>query len=366
MKASHPFWMVLAWAALDGLSLSYGQPANDLFAYRAPLSGSHATASANSVGATREPGEPYHAGNRGGASLWWTWTAPFSGFVAISTAGSSIDTVLGIYSGTSVASLTWVASNDDENYDWDIYTSFAYFDVVAQATYEIAVDGYAGESGPVELHLDLEPFPPAPAWSLPDPAGTLLHSTNFAGQVILLDFWATWCGPCKAELPDLVSLQNQYGGDGLVIIGASIDATAQAVTTFMATNAIRPNYPILMSTFAFEEAYAGIDAVPTTFVIDRHNFVRKRFVGVQPRSTFEKALIPLLYGETRVRPARSEGELVLRWPTQAQSFTLEFAADLTNAAWTSWPTLPTVVDGTNTVTIPTADAPNYFRLRMPY
>src|SRR6266478_5530064 len=99
--------------------LSYGAsalataPPNDAFANRITLSGAPITITASNVGATIEPGEPQHAGELGGRSVWWTWTAPSTGTFAISTAGSGFDTLLGVYLGSSVTNLKEVASNDD-------------------------------------------------------------------------------------------------------------------------------------------------------------------------------------------------------------------------------------------------------------
>src|SRR5438094_1117953 len=88
-------------------------PANDYFASGIVTSGLTTTVTGSNVGATKETGEPYHAGNIGGKSVWWMWTAPSAVSVTINTSGSSFDTLLAVYTGASVSSLTTVASNDD-------------------------------------------------------------------------------------------------------------------------------------------------------------------------------------------------------------------------------------------------------------
>jgi hypothetical protein len=126
---------------------------NANFSNRTSLSGNSVSATGNSAGAGKEIGEPSHAGDAGGHSLWWTWTAPSPGTLTIDTFGSDFDTLLAIYTGTSVPALTPVASNDDFNGA----TSRVSFAVVGGATYQIAVDGYRGDTGNVQLRLAFQP-----------------------------------------------------------------------------------------------------------------------------------------------------------------------------------------------------------------
>ncbi|MFM8763722.1 MAG: hypothetical protein ACKOEZ_02640, partial [Spartobacteria bacterium] len=127
---------------------SQSRPANDDFAKAIALAGSSANGTANSSGASAESGEPLHNGNPAAKSIWWTWTATQSGPVRISTAGSAFDTVLAVYTGTSIYSLFEVASNDDAS---GSPQGAVEFDAVSGTTYRIAVDGYEGNSGTVAL-----------------------------------------------------------------------------------------------------------------------------------------------------------------------------------------------------------------------
>jgi hypothetical protein len=124
-------------------------PANDLFANAQDLSGSSGSVTGTSVNATREAGEPNHAGIPGGRSIWYRWRAPATRTVTFETVGSGFDTLLAAYRGTSVAALTRLAGNDDVGSG--IYQSRIKFSVTSGTTYLLAVDGYYGASGPVSL-----------------------------------------------------------------------------------------------------------------------------------------------------------------------------------------------------------------------
>ncbi len=134
-------------------------PANDSFAAAAALTGTAARWSGTNVGATREAGEPAHAGNSGGASVWLTWTAPASQTIRLNTRGSTFDTTLGVYTGSTVSALTAIASNDD---DWArrTRTSALSFSAIAGTTYFFAIDGYNGLTGNILFSLAaISPLP---------------------------------------------------------------------------------------------------------------------------------------------------------------------------------------------------------------
>jgi subtilisin len=145
--------------------------ANDNFATARELTGS-ATNGSNQ-GATKEPGEPNHAGDDGGKSVWYRWTPQTSGTTTIDTAGSSFDTLLGVYTGSAVDGLTEVASNDDEDRANNVLTSKVSFDATAGTTYRIAVDGFndgtGADAGNITVHLAGDTTPPNV--SLTSPAG---------------------------------------------------------------------------------------------------------------------------------------------------------------------------------------------------
>jgi len=126
----------------------FSRPSNDNFTNRLTLQGSTVSTNRSNAQATRELGEPLHAQKFGDTSVWFTWTAPTEGAVRFSTEGSSFDTLLGVYSGTTLSNLTEVANSDA------IFTSAVTIDVQACEVYQIAVDGYDGEAGQISLHIE--------------------------------------------------------------------------------------------------------------------------------------------------------------------------------------------------------------------
>jgi len=127
----------------------YINPLNDLFANAAELTGIGGVETASNLFGTKEPGEPRHAGNEGGHSLWYRWQAPYSGDLTLSTEGSDFDTLLGLYIGASVTNLVEMASNDDAFPQ--IEYSLLLARVLANQVYYIAVDGLGGDAGEIAL-----------------------------------------------------------------------------------------------------------------------------------------------------------------------------------------------------------------------
>jgi peroxiredoxin len=133
----------------------------------------------------------------------------------------------------------------------------------------------------------------APAFELADLNGEKVSSSTLTGKVVILDFWATWCPPCKAEVPHFVALQEKYGSQGLAIVGLSLDAGGAADVAPFAKE-YKVNYTMLVGADDVAKAYGGINSIPTTFVIDRQGKIVKRFVGFIAPEVFEETIAPLL------------------------------------------------------------------------
>ena len=140
--------------ALDFVSEPIFRPPNDDFINRLTLAGSSVMTQASNAFATREPGEPLHAGTTGDASVWWSWTAPTTGPVTITTEGSTVDTLLAVYGGTILPSLTELGSNDDVDLANGVLTSAVTMVATAGQTLQIAVDGFGGDFGEITLRIE--------------------------------------------------------------------------------------------------------------------------------------------------------------------------------------------------------------------
>jgi peroxiredoxin len=137
------------------------------------------------------------------------------------------------------------------------------------------------------------PMMPAPSWTLQNADGQTIHSSDFKGKVVILDFWATWCPPCKAEIPGFIALQKEYGKNGLAVIGVSVDEGGAAVVKEFAQK-IGMNYTVVLADDKTTQAFGSIEAIPTTFIIDREGRIVTKHLGFTEKDEFEKELKPLL------------------------------------------------------------------------
>lgn len=136
-------------------------------------------------------------------------------------------------------------------------------------------------------------YPIAPNFELQGSDGKTVRLSDFKGKVVILDFWATWCAPCRMEIPGYVDLYKKYNDKGLEIIGVSLDRDGWTpVKPFM--DSYKINYPIVMGNMQVVQAYGGINSIPTTFIINRKGEVVERKIGAREIDYFEQILANLL------------------------------------------------------------------------
>jgi peroxiredoxin len=133
---------------------------------------------------------------------------------------------------------------------------------------------------------------PAPDFILPQLDRHDLRLSSYRGKVVLLDFWATWCDPCREEIPHLVELQQKYASSGLQIIGISMDDSPDPVRPF--AEQFHMNYPVVMGTAQTGALYGGILGLPITFLIDRDGRIYAKHIGATSAEVFEKEIKTLL------------------------------------------------------------------------
>ena len=133
----------------------------------------------------------------------------------------------------------------------------------------------------------------APEFTLLDINGNKVNLSDFKGKVVILDFWATWCPPCIAEIPHFIELYDEYKNRGLEVIGISVDWNGQRVVPpFAEEKGI--NYILLLGDDEVTDLYGGIISIPTTFILDRKGGIRKRYMGYRDKEVFERDIKELL------------------------------------------------------------------------
>jgi thiol-disulfide isomerase/thioredoxin len=133
---------------------------------------------------------------------------------------------------------------------------------------------------------------PAPDFSLTSTDDKNIKLSDYRGKVVIVDFWATWCPPCRRGIPDLIEIQKEYGKD-VVVIGISVDTdTKGEVVPFVKQMGI--NYPIAYANAGVVQSYGGIESIPTSFVIDKNGNVADTHIGLVPKSEITNVINKLL------------------------------------------------------------------------
>lgn len=153
--------------------------------------------------------------------------------------------------------------------------------------------GLAGLVLPVAGQQTTSPPAPAPVFELKDLKGRTVRLSDYKGNVVLLNFWATWCAPCRAEMPDLIKLQTQYQPKGLQVVGVTYPDYSRAGVRRIVQR-LKLNYPILSGTRTLAALYGVGEVLPTTIVIDREGRIHARILGILEPDEFEQIVKPLL------------------------------------------------------------------------
>jgi cytochrome c biogenesis protein CcmG/thiol:disulfide interchange protein DsbE len=143
----------------------------------------------------------------------------------------------------------------------------------------------------------------APDFELKDINGQMVKLSDFKGKAVMIDFWATWCGPCQIEIPWFMDFERKYKDAGLVVIGVAMDDDGwKAVKPFV--EQMKMNYRVVLGNDHTADLYGGIEALPTTVLIDRDGKVASMHVGLAGKKEFEDAIEKLLQTAAQTHTAR--------------------------------------------------------------
>lgn len=150
----------------------------------------------------------------------------------------------------------------------------------------------------------------APDFELKDINGKMVKLSDFRGKAVVLNFWATWCPPCKTEIPWFEDLQNRYGSQGLAVVGVALDDSSESDIAEFAKE-MKMNYPVLLGKEETSDLYGGVDALPTTFYIDRNGKIITTVPGLADRKEIEDNIIKALNSKieaasNRIQPSSKQ------------------------------------------------------------
>jgi thiol-disulfide isomerase/thioredoxin len=132
----------------------------------------------------------------------------------------------------------------------------------------------------------------APAFTLDSPSGKKVSLSDYKGKVVIVDFWATWCPPCRRGIPDLVDIQSEFGNK-VAVIGISVDTDTRDQVASFAKN-FKINYTVLYATPEVVQSYGNIESIPTSFIIDKNGNIVNQFVGLTPKETYVSEIKKLI------------------------------------------------------------------------
>jgi cytochrome c biogenesis protein CcmG/thiol:disulfide interchange protein DsbE len=156
----------------------------------------------------------------------------------------------------------------------------------------VALGASCSSTKPVEAAKGGKELKTAPNFTLMDADGKSVKLSDYKGKVVLLDFWATWCGPCKIEIPWFIEFQRKYKDRGFTVLGVSMDEGWPIVKEF--AQEFKMNYPVVLGNDEVGQAFGGVEVLPTTFIIDKQGRIVNTHMGLVSKDEMEKQIEDLL------------------------------------------------------------------------